>query len=277
MIDELDRHYGGNYLNEESALAAARMNGFSTATIGKLGPVLIQDVAARAGNATIVIDDDTGNGGVPVAPDIAAAIKAAGIAAGAPPRSDSTPNILQQKYFLDALTKVVLPRFKAAGKPFAIVFWSRDPDGTQHNQRDSIGALVPGINGPNSLAAIANADSNVRDIRAALDALGLAATTDIVIAADHGFSTAWKESKTSAAAKLVYSSPYGDVPKGMLPPGFLAIDLGLALDMPLFDPDRFRAAVDLEAGEYPRRGNGLLGADKDEPEIIVAANGGSRI
>jgi len=28
-----------------------------------------------------------------------------------------------------------------------LVFWSRDPDGTQHNQGDSLNQLVPGING----------------------------------------------------------------------------------------------------------------------------------
>ena len=37
-------------------------------------------------------------------------------------------------------TKVVLPLFKARGKPFVLVYWSRDPDGTQHNQGDSLGA-----------------------------------------------------------------------------------------------------------------------------------------
>ncbi len=28
--------------------------------------------------------------------------------------------------------------FKARNKPFVLVFWSRDPDGTQHNQGDSL-------------------------------------------------------------------------------------------------------------------------------------------
>jgi len=32
-------------------------------------------------------------------------------------------------------------------KPFVLVFWSRDPDGTQHNHGDS-SHLTPGINGP---------------------------------------------------------------------------------------------------------------------------------
>ena len=62
--------------------------------------------------------------------------------------------------------------FKAAGKPFVLVFWSRDPDGTQHNQGDSLNQLVPGINGPTSQAAVKNADDNLAAILDPLKALG---------------------------------------------------------------------------------------------------------
>ena len=63
--------------------------------------------------------------------------------------------------------------FKERDKPFVLVFWSRDPDGTQHNQGDSLNALVPGINGPTSLAAIRNADDDLARIRSTLSELGL--------------------------------------------------------------------------------------------------------
>ena len=128
---------------------------------------------------------------------------------------------VQQKYFADVTAKVVLPMFKGRNKPFVLVFWSRDPDGTQHNQGDSHLKVTPGINGPTSLASIKNADDNLAQLRKAVDRLGLAATTDIVIAADHGFSTISKESNTSPAAQ----ANYADVPAGLLPPGFVAIDL----------------------------------------------------
>ena len=130
--------------------------------------------------------------------------------------------------------------FKARNKPFVLVFWSRDPDGTQHNQGDSLNALTPGINGPTSLAAIRNADDNL-----AAPAPGAATTSaspttpNIVITADHGFSTISKESATSPAAK----ASYADVPPGFLPPGFLAIDIAKALDLPLFDPDNQQRAA----------------------------------
>jgi len=42
-----------------------------------------------------------------------------------------------------------------------LVYWSRDPDGTQHGQGDSLNELTPGINGPTSRAAIRNADDNL--------------------------------------------------------------------------------------------------------------------
>src|SRR5262249_50086654 len=75
-------------------------------------------------------------------------------------------NTNQQQYFADATTKAVLPTFAADGKPFALVYWSRDPDGTQHNQGDSLNSLTPGINGPTSRAAVKNADNNLKQILA---------------------------------------------------------------------------------------------------------------
>jgi len=149
------------------------------------------------------------------------------------------------------------------------VFWSRDPDGSQHNQGDSLNTLTPGINGPTSLASIKNANNNLAELRKALDDLGLTATTNIMIAADHGFSTISKESKTSPAAK----ASYADTPSGFLPMGFLAIDLAKALNLPLFDPNDKNAAI--ANGAHPKGGNGVLGQDAAKPDVVVASNGGS--
>ena len=179
------------------------------------------------------------------------------------------PNTIQQAYFADVATKVVLPIFKARNKPFVLVFWSRDPDGSQHNQGDSLNTVTPGINGPTSMAGIRNADDNLAQLRKALDELGLAASTNIIISSDHGFSTTSKESKSSPAAK----ASYDDTPKDFLPMGFLAIDLAKALDLPLFDPNDKNARVADNA--HPKAGNGLLGKDPDKPDLVVATNGGS--
>jgi arylsulfatase A-like enzyme len=284
VLGDIDEHYTKNFVSEESLIASAHKAGFSTAAIGKLGPVGIQAGADRSGEQIIVVDDLTGReGGIPLNDALTSEFQQAGLPAEAPTRQANgksgdmmTPgtviaNIAQQKYFVDVTTKVVLPRFKTAGKPFVLVFWSRDPDGTQHNQGDSLGKLAPGINGPTSMAAIKNADANLAEIMHTLKSLGLDKSTDIFITADHGFSTISKQSKSSPAAKYTYQ----DTPSGQLPAGFVAIDLSEALDLPLFDPDARNEVVDYRAGKHPSKANGLLGQDASFPDLVVAANGGS--
>jgi Type I phosphodiesterase / nucleotide pyrophosphatase len=282
VLGDIDEHFGGSFISEESIVAAARRQGLSTAAIGKLGPTLLFDHTDRTGTPTIIVDDWTGAAnGIPLAPEVKDALAAAGLPLAAPSRGpngnkgdEKTPgtlaaNVGQQAYFADVAAKVVLPLFKARNKPFVLVFWSRDPDGTQHFQGDSLNTLTPGINGPTSLAAVKNADDNLATIRRALDELGLAATTDIVIAADHGFSTISKESETSPAAKMHYA----DVRPGFLPPGFVAIDIAKGLDLPLFDPDDKNGRVADNA--HPKGGNGVIGQDAAKADVVVAANGGS--
>src|SRR6185312_11118324 len=86
----MNRRYAGNYLGETTLLEAARAKGYSTAAVGKHGPVGLQDVTSRDGLGSIVIDDATGGGdggmGIPLAPNVAAAIKAAGLLTVAPDR-----------------------------------------------------------------------------------------------------------------------------------------------------------------------------------------------
>jgi hypothetical protein len=178
-------------------------------------------------------------------------------------------NVVQQDYFAAVTTRVVLPMFKDRNKPFLLVFWSRDPDGTQHNQGDSLNALVPGINGPTSLAAIRNADDDLARIRSALSELGLLDSTNIIVTSDHGFSTISKESQTSSTVATKFS----DTLPGHLPFGFVALDLAHALNLPLIDPDDGYKIID--EGQHTKNGNGLIGGDRNKPQIVVAANGGS--
>ena len=285
VLGDVDEHFGGDYLNEETILKMARAKGFSTAAIGKVGPTLIfdhTDRADRPGLHSIVIDDSTGaKNGVPLSDEMKAALTKANLPLATPSRGDNAkagdaktpgtvvPNTAQQAYFADVASKIVLPMFKERGKPFVLVFWSRDPDGSQHNTGDSLNTVTPGINGPTSLAGIGNADDNLAQLRKALDDLGLSATTNIMIAADHGFSTISKESKTSPSAKTTYD----DTPKDFLPMGFLAIDLAKALNLPLFDPNNKNARIADHA--HPKAGNGVLGQDPAKPDLVVATNGGS--
>jgi arylsulfatase A-like enzyme len=282
VLGDVDEHFAGDYLNEETILHAARDAGFQTAAIGKLGPTLIFDHTERSGEKTVVIDDSTGSkNGIPLADWLKTGLKASGLAEAAPPRGENgksgnfttpgtlTANIDQQAWMLDAATKVVLPAFKQKGQPFVLVFWSRDPDGSQHNQGDSLNTLTPGINGPTSMAAIRNADSNLARIRQTLTDLGLDATTDVIVTSDHGFSTISKQSATSPATK----DHYGDVREGFLPPGFVALDIAKMTGLPLWDPDN--GYVKVAPGTHSKNSNGLIGNDPDHPSVVVAANGGS--
>lgn len=288
VLGELDSHFAGNFLNETTIIEAAHAKGYNTAVVGKLGPTLIFSHTERDGLQNIIIDDATGhddeNGhpkGVALAPWLSAALTAKALPLAAPGRGENgkagngftpgtlTANDKQEDYFTAIATDILLPKFKQDQKPFLLVYWSRDPDGSQHNEGDSLNQLVPGINGLTALAGIRNADSQLAKLRAALEANGLAATTDIIVAADHGFSVISKQSETSSAAR----ASYPDVQEGFLPPGFLALDLSVALGMKLFDPDNHNQPV--EASHHSRGSNGLLGKDASHPEIVIAANGGS--
>jgi arylsulfatase A-like enzyme len=282
VLSDVDSPFSGDYLNQRTVMHVARAAGMSTAAIGKLGPVLIFDHTERSGEPTIVVDDSTGRSdGIPLSEEMKRRIRAVGLEPQTPERGENgkrgtfqergtlEANTLQQEYFVNVATKVVLPLFKERAKPFMLVFWSRDPDGTQHNQGDSLNRLVPGINGPTSLAAIRNADNNLAALLAALSTLGLSSTTNVIVTSDHGFSTISKESGTSFAATQFYK----DVKPRLLPPGFVAIDIAHGLEKVLLDPDA--NYQEISAGAHPSLGNGLIGGNKTRPEVVVAANGGS--
>jgi type I phosphodiesterase/nucleotide pyrophosphatase len=335
VLSDIDLHFGGNFLDEETLLAVARKHGYHTATVGKVGPTLIQDVSlgdrvkgAAPVPTTAVIDDATGKkGGIPVDAKISEAMTGAHLALAAPDRTNGAPatdsqnngypgnnesggtlapNQVQQQYFTDVLTKAILPTFLQDKEPFVVVYWSRDPDGTQHNQGDSLNQLRPGINGPTSKAAVRNADNNLKQILDYLQSVpGLLDDTDLFVTSDHGFSTISKHALDSTdaqptnsyAATKTYRDPKGrqEVNTGFLPFGFVAIDLAHHLNLPLFDPDR-TASVDGkkmykpvkpdaaqttdEIQQRPAMGSGLIGgtgamSTPTDAKVIVAANGGS--
>ena len=282
VLGDVDEHFAGNYLDEATILKLARDKGYSTASIGKIGPALIFDPTERSGNQTILVDDATGSAkGIPLSAEMSGRLQTANLPLAAPSRGangvpgnvttpgTTTPNTVQQDYFAAVTAQAVLPLFKDRNKPFVLVFWSRDPDGSQHNQGDSLNTLVPGINGPTSLAAIRNADNDLAQIRAALKQLGLLDSTDIIATADHGFSTISKESQTSSTVK----TRFPDALPNHVPLGFVALDLANALKLPLIDPDDGYKTIG--EGQHTKNGNGLIGGDRSKPKVVVAANGGS--
>src|SRR6202051_236375 len=90
VILDVDEHFGGDYLNEETVLKMARARGFSTAAIGKLGPTLIFDHTDKIGTDglhSIVIDDATGTkNGVPLSQEMQAALTKANLPLATPSR-----------------------------------------------------------------------------------------------------------------------------------------------------------------------------------------------
>jgi len=209
-LGKMNDHFGGNYLNETSLIAAARDAGFATAIMGKVGPTSIQDVTQRDGKGTIVIDDAFNTDeGITVAPEVLDAIKAAGLDPNAP-KTDA-PNNKQQRYMISVATKVVLPKLATSGKQFAMLYWSRDPDMSQHVQKDWT------INGPTGRAGIKDADETLAALLDWLKANKLDKTTDVFVTADHGFSTIDNMDAFGVAR----------------PSKFLATDLGKALNLPV--------------------------------------------
>jgi predicted AlkP superfamily pyrophosphatase or phosphodiesterase len=269
VLDEMNERFGGNYINETSLMAAARAAGYQTAIIGKEGPARIQDLTAKGdGSETLIVDDETGHeDGVGLPVWFSRAMRAAFFDPVMP--ATTQPNILQQVNQTKAVTRIVLPHFKESGKPFLMLVWSRDPDTTQHNARDSQGELSPGINSRSALAAARNADSMLGDIRAALKDQGLEESTDLFVTADHGFLTVSRTSATSPSARTV-AGTITDVT-----PGFVAKDLALTFGLQIRNAGQTGAPLDISANPTISFGSAILGRDPAKPEIVVASNAGS--
>jgi arylsulfatase A-like enzyme len=329
VLASMNAAFNGNYLGETTLLTAAHNAGYSVAAVGKLGPTAIQLIPSVKRNElgqmdlpdTIIVDDSTGHAeSVPLPLDFADHLAHSGLATEAPLRTNGYPdtskwsngfggdaitpgtlaaNVVQEQWMTDVTTRVILPSFAEANKPFVILFWSRDPDGTQHNQGDSLQKLSPGINGDTVQLALRNADHQLAQLIEWLDKHpAIKANTDILVTSDHGFATISRRELDAEGANvgtpsaaLTYEAVGKDKPEpaATLPTGFLAIDLALFTRQRLFDPakrattgDSVYAEVPLsgEKSQYPALGSALLGEqvnklDGSDARLIVASNGGS--
>jgi predicted AlkP superfamily pyrophosphatase or phosphodiesterase len=329
ILADMNSLFAGNYLGERTLLSFAREKGFNVASVGKLGPTAIQQNEAvgwdqsglLTANDAIIVDDSTGeSNGLPLPAEILEAMQKADLPLDSPLRSNGYPdtsiwnsgfagdavtpgataaNLVQQQWFADVTTKVLLPTFAADKKPFVLLFWSRDPDGTQHNEGDSLQRLAPGINGDTSKRGLQNADRCLKQLLDWLDGHpAIKAHTDVLITSDHGFATISRReidsdgtqtAEPSAALDYEMSGKEKPEPKGTLPTGFLAVDLGIREHLRVFDP-AIRATmgpsvyaelvVGGEKSQHPSTGSAILGEtikhiDGSDAKIIVAANGGS--
>ena len=171
---------------------------------------------------------------------------------------------------MKATTRIVLPHFQNTEKPFALLFWSRDPDASQHGTRDSLGEMVPGINGPSGLAGTRDADTMLGELLAVSEGVGLGQ--------DH-------RRLRHRRSRL---SPPSIIPA---PPAPRRISIRrrrwwichrvswrstwLPRCMPLRAPGDTGPPLDFSNGAALPGGSGMLGSDPRHPDMVVAANGGS--
>src|SRR5262249_36552008 len=176
---------------------------------------------------------------------------------------------------------------------FALVYWTRDPDGTQHNHGDggaNPSTIFPGINGETSKRGVRNADRSLQRLLAWLDAHPeVRDNTDLGVTSDPGFATIGRtmvgrgRASRAEPARHDYLNAEGrvDTLKGTLPEGFLALDLAYDLQLNVFDPDQrlpgsrlFRQVrigsssdlAGLTTWEHPNHGSALLGVTVQKPD-----------
>jgi arylsulfatase A-like enzyme len=280
VLRDVKEHFPQGYMGQTTLIGAARGAGFNTAILGKKGPAAIQNLGsldakdARVDDPLGVLIDDATNR--PTNPDgtptkstkLNGALGAETFtyAGDDRPAFTSTPNLTQQSWLVSIAAEALIPDLRDNGKPFVMLYWSRDPDATQHSAQDSEGHLVPGINSPNARIAIASADFQLRALMEALKLTGQDKTTDIFVTADHGFST---------IAKGIPAAD-GATPIASLPQGFLAIDVAEWLGgQKIYDPDRSNAEINRDDGDRPSGGSALIGGTPEQPMAVVASNGGT--
>ncbi len=280
VLRDVKDHFPNGYMGQTTLIGAARAAGFNTAILGKKGPAAIQNLGsldakdARVDDPLGVFIDDATNratnpDGTPTrSTRLSGALGAESFAATGDdrPAFTSAPNLTQQAWLVSIAAQALVPDLKDNGKPFVMLYWSRDPDATQHSAIDSEGRLVPGINSASARIAIASADFQLRVLMEALKLAGQDGTTDIFVTADHGFST---------IAKGIPPAD-GSTPPASLPQGFLAFDVAQWLGgQKLFDPDRSNTEIVRDDGDRPSQGNALIGPSAEAPAAIVASNGGT--
>ncbi len=163
------------------AQEVAREGGY-VGVIGKQGPTSVFDnrVATIVDGKDIV--GETHNDYLFASEDLVAQSASQKIAV--PPDSKTTVADEQRDlYFARLVTEDALPAAKLAadaGRPALVVFWQHNPDLTQH---------VAGLGTLPAMEALSLCDNNLMSVRAAIDALGIADKTDVIVVSDHGFAT----------------------------------------------------------------------------------------
>ena len=200
VLDTVDHFYDGRLLLVGTLFGAAQDAGISTAAVGKVGAAYLQDFR-RGGwileerlvwpKALVSAMEDAGvplprfdplaygepvdpNGPDPTKPGLV--VKLVDGVTGDPTRGLVSPSAADNAYLMRAFTGVLLPSFR----PRLVMVWLRNPDSTEHAY------------GPGSAAyrdALHSQDSLLGELRAAVERLGLSASTDLLVVSDHAHSS----------------------------------------------------------------------------------------
>ena len=173
-----DQLTGGHYLGFPTVAETLQSHGLNTVIAGAKGVVLLEDRAARDGNAL---------GVTLFAGKVLPQERAAGIIATLGEFPKDAPSTTAR----DAWTARALvgPLWEKELPPFSVL-WLSEPDHSQHET---------GPGSPASLAAIRHSDEVLGQVLAALNQKGLRAKTDVIVVSDHGFSTIEQNADVAAA------------------------------------------------------------------------------
>lgn len=204
-LDEFYHAHGAALLREPTLFELAQNAGLPTASVGKIGPTYLFDY----GQGGVLLDENVAlprsfalalqaaglplpknivhepfakgaitlaaDNGDPTAPTAATLTLADGVTPD--PRADQgSPHKQRNAYLMRVFIDYVLPKVD----PSLALVWLRNPDSTEH-------AYGPGT--PNVVDALQHQDRLLGELLAALDRLGRSASTDVIIASDHGHSS----------------------------------------------------------------------------------------
>jgi arylsulfatase A-like enzyme len=174
---EVDRATGGNLLLTKTLAERLELRGMRLAAVssGSTGSALLTNPRGPAGVGVLV------NGyfdpGKRVAwPDEASAAILARFGAAPPKARGGERYDAAVTWTQRVLREYVLPEIA----PRVVINWLTEPDHTQHSV---------GVGSPAAREALRHADREIAQVLDALDGLGLAASTDVFMVSDHGFTS----------------------------------------------------------------------------------------
>lgn len=175
----------------------------------------------------------------------------------------------------NASIDAALAKLQGGGRPFMLIYRLPAVAAADNALAEPLASQNPSGEGTASTLLV-DTERVLTAVESKLKERGLFDSTNIVVVAEHGRSTVWKQSKTSFTREM----SFGDVPSGKLPPGFLAIDLIKAMlredgGLSLYDPYRNGGElVRWWEGQYPSHGSAVIAANWKKPHLAIAARGG---